>query len=57
MDPQQGVCLGCARTLDEIARWSAMTDSEREKVLSLLPMRMTSLRSQIATLATGRDER
>lgn len=39
MDPDKGVCLGCARTLDEIARWSAMTDKEREEVLSLLPAR------------------
>ena len=26
MDPVRGVCIGCCRTLDEIARWSAMSD-------------------------------
>ena len=39
MDPQRGLCLGCARTLDEIARWSSMSDAERDRVLALLPGR------------------
>jgi uncharacterized protein len=39
MDPQRGVCLGCYRTLDEIARWSAMSDTEREAVLRQLDRR------------------
>jgi len=39
MDPQHGLCLGCRRTLDEIARWSAMSEAEREAVLRQLPQR------------------
>jgi len=39
MDPQRGLCLGCARTLDEIARWGAMSDGERDEVLAELPFR------------------
>jgi hypothetical protein len=39
MDPRLGVCLGCKRTLDEIARWGAMTEEERERVLAELPRR------------------
>ena len=39
MDPQRGLCLGCARTLDEIARWASMTDDERERVLRELKQR------------------
>ena len=39
MDPERGLCLGCARTLDEIARWGAMTDEEREAVLEDLKKR------------------
>ena len=39
MDPQRGLCLGCARTLDEIARWATMTDEERNAVLAELPSR------------------
>jgi predicted Fe-S protein YdhL (DUF1289 family) len=41
MDPQRGVCIGCYRTLDEIARWADMSDMERDRVLSVLPERRT----------------
>ncbi|WP_445003496.1 DUF1289 domain-containing protein [Halomonas mongoliensis] len=30
--PVGDTCLGCWRTLDEIARWSRMDDAEREAV-------------------------
>jgi predicted Fe-S protein YdhL (DUF1289 family) len=43
MDPQRGVCIGCCRTLDEIARWGGMTDSERETVMSGLAQRRKRL--------------
>jgi predicted Fe-S protein YdhL (DUF1289 family) len=49
MDPQRGVCLGCARTLDEIARWSAMNDIEREEVLLALPARKAALPDSAST--------
>ncbi|HYL25261.1 MAG TPA: DUF1289 domain-containing protein [Burkholderiales bacterium] len=39
MDPQSGLCIGCARTLDEITRWAEMTDTERDRVMAELPMR------------------
>ena len=39
MDPQRGVCLGCCRTLDEIMRWSGMSDAERDHVMAELPQR------------------
>ena len=39
MDEQTGLCRGCARTLDEIARWSAMSDAERADVLVRLASR------------------
>lgn len=32
-------CRGCARTLDEIAAWSTMTDAERRVVMADLPQR------------------
>ena len=43
MDPARGMCIGCCRTLDEIASGSAMTDFERERVLDALPERRASL--------------
>lgn len=39
MNPQTGYCRGCRRTLGEIARWSEMSDAEREAVLAELPTR------------------
>jgi len=39
MDPQRRLCLGCARTLDEIARWGLMSDDERERIMAELPHR------------------
>lgn len=39
MDADNRYCLGCKRTLDEIARWGEMTDAEQARVLALLPLR------------------
>jgi uncharacterized protein len=39
IDPISGLCLGCRRTLDEIARWGGMSDGERARVMAELPER------------------
>ncbi|HJS38182.1 MAG TPA: DUF1289 domain-containing protein [Burkholderiales bacterium] len=39
MDAENRFCLGCRRTLDEIARWGGMSEAERKQVLALLPQR------------------
>ncbi len=43
MSLPRGVCVGCGRTLDEIARWSEMTDAERDAVMAELPRRREAL--------------
>jgi hypothetical protein len=43
MDPARGVCIGCCRSLDEIARWGGMTDAERAAIMSELHARRKSL--------------
>ena len=43
MDPAQGLCIGCRRTLDEIARWGTMSDAEREKIFSALEDRKSNV--------------
>jgi predicted Fe-S protein YdhL (DUF1289 family) len=53
MDPARGLCIGCCRTLDEIARWSGMSDAEREHVLSLLPDRRAILAGDSSTMETS----
>jgi len=39
IDPASGLCLGCRRTLDEIARWTLLTDQERARIMAELPDR------------------
>lgn len=34
-----GLCAGCGRTRVEIAHWSAMTDAERDRIMTQLPAR------------------
>jgi hypothetical protein len=41
IDPVTGLCAGCSRTLDEIARWSSMSEQERVRVMQQLPARKT----------------
>ncbi|MDO9295871.1 DUF1289 domain-containing protein [Bradyrhizobium sp.] len=40
MDPRTSLCLGCGRTLPEIARWHRMDTAERHAVMALLAGRM-----------------
>jgi hypothetical protein len=40
IDPRTNLCLGCGRTLPEIARWPRMERAERLEVMETLPQRM-----------------
>lgn len=37
-----GLCTGCARTLDEIARWATESSAWRASVIATLPARRAS---------------
>jgi predicted Fe-S protein YdhL (DUF1289 family) len=39
IDPRSGLCLGCGRTLAEIAQWGSLTDGERRRIMDELPHR------------------
>ena len=39
MDEQTGLCSGCFRTIDEIARWSSIDDSRRLVILAAVAKR------------------
>ncbi len=41
MDAASGLCTGCGRTLDEIARWGGMSDAERAAIMLELKNRIT----------------
>jgi uncharacterized protein len=53
LDARSGLCLGCGRTIDEIARWSAMGAAERSRVMSELPWRLAASRRPETTSPTG----
>lgn len=42
IDPRTNLCLGCGRTLPEIARWSAMDSAERRAIMAQLATRMVA---------------
>ena len=49
IDPRTNLCLGCGRTLPEIARWPRMESAERQALMTLLPERMLRAGLQPAT--------
>jgi predicted Fe-S protein YdhL (DUF1289 family) len=46
IDGESGLCMGCHRTLPEVARWSAMTDAERAEIMDALPARRSRIRPE-----------
>jgi hypothetical protein len=47
MDTEQRYCLGCWRTLAEIAAWGSMTDEEQQAVLKQLERRRNISRTRM----------
>ena len=41
MDAVTGLCAGCGRKLEEIARWASMSDGERAAIMRELPARQS----------------
>jgi predicted Fe-S protein YdhL (DUF1289 family) len=39
MSPKTGLCVGCLRTIDEIANWSILPDDDKLKILQLVEAR------------------
>lgn len=37
--PETRLCTGCARSIDEIGRWSRMSPEERSAIMAELPAR------------------
>lgn len=46
MDPGAGICVGCHRTLDEIAGWGTLPPAAKLAVLDQLPGRKTLLQTR-----------
>ena len=41
--PEERICVGCVRSIDEISGWSRMTHEERADVMAELPERAPRL--------------
>jgi predicted Fe-S protein YdhL (DUF1289 family) len=39
LDAESGLCLGCHRTIGEIATWGRLDEAERDRVMAELPAR------------------
>ncbi len=46
VDGESGLCLGCFRTLPEIAGWAALDDQTRTEVMAELPSRRSRICSE-----------
>jgi predicted Fe-S protein YdhL (DUF1289 family) len=43
IDGESGLCLGCYRTLPEVAAWGRFTDNERANLMLALPARRSEI--------------
>jgi hypothetical protein len=49
--PARNLCLGCGRSLDEIARWIDFDAAERARIMAQLPARLRTLPAAAGTPA------
>lgn len=52
MSAATGLCEGCLRSLDEIARWSRSEDAEKQRILELVAQRRAAPGTAGATFAS-----
>jgi predicted Fe-S protein YdhL (DUF1289 family) len=46
VDGESGLCLGCYRTLGEVAGWSALAEPDRLRIMAELPARRGRIRPE-----------
>ena len=44
--PEERICTGCLRTIDEITQWSKMAPEERSEIMQELPNRAPRLKKR-----------
>jgi uncharacterized protein len=49
IDPRSKLCLGCGRTLTEIAEWASLAEPERQRIMAELPARRSAARADNRT--------
>jgi predicted Fe-S protein YdhL (DUF1289 family) len=51
VDPVSTLCVGCGRTVAEIAGWIGFTADERARIMAELPQRLATLQGNKTTHA------
>jgi hypothetical protein len=46
INPAAGICAGCGRTLDEIARWGGMSEAQRLDIMRGLSARLENTKQE-----------
>jgi uncharacterized protein len=46
VDGESGLCLGCYRTLNEVAGWQKLGEDERATIMAELPQRRSRIRPE-----------
>lgn len=46
VDGESGLCMGCHRTLAEVAGWARLTDAARAEIMAALPDRRSRIRPE-----------
>lgn len=46
VDGESGLCLGCFRTLQEVANWSRLSEAERDRIMAELHARRGRVRPE-----------
>jgi len=44
--PEERICIGCLRSMDEIGAWSTMTPDQRRVIMAELPSRAPRLKKR-----------
>ncbi len=44
VDSSGQYCIGCGRSMDEIARWMTISDEQRQTIIECLPERLLQLK-------------
>ncbi|MEM8839453.1 MAG: DUF1289 domain-containing protein [Pseudomonadota bacterium] len=57
LERESDMCIGCGRTLDEIARWSRLDFDQRSLIVDVLDARLTDLRRARAKNRPARARR
>ena len=53
IDPLSGHCIGCGRSIEEVALWSDLDAAQRRAIMAMAPERLAVARSRGARAGKG----